>query len=63
MQDNIFVVIAIVIVAVACVLGWWMENGPVKKDKDNHMVSDHEGDMDGNEYKEDKNDVCNFLDK
>ena len=33
MLDKIFGIIAIIIVVVGCIWGWWYENGPEKKDK------------------------------
>ena len=34
MQEKIFSAIAIAIVVIGCVWGWWIENGP---QKDNHI--------------------------
>lgn len=33
MQEKIYGIIAIMICVVACVWGWWFENGPVKEEK------------------------------
>ena len=40
MLDNLVIVVGVIVIVAACVLAWWIENGPEKKNKDENKTEE-----------------------